>query len=53
MMEGHNVAPGTPVENLNAMAETAARFRSFYGEISLAQGSRAGSGGMTRAFRPW
>jgi len=29
MMDGHNVAPGTPVENLNAMAEAAARFGSF------------------------
>ena len=29
MMDGHNVAPGTPVENLNAMAEAAARYGSF------------------------
>jgi len=29
MMDGHKVEPGTPAENLNAMAEAAARFRSF------------------------
>jgi len=29
LMDGHNVAPGTPVENLNAMTETARQFGSF------------------------
>jgi hypothetical protein len=29
MMDGHNVAPGTPVENLNAMTEAAEKYGSF------------------------
>jgi uroporphyrinogen-III decarboxylase len=29
MMDGHNVAPGTTVENLNAMTEAAERFGAF------------------------
>lgn len=29
MMDGHNVAPGTMVENINAMAEAVARYGSF------------------------
>jgi uroporphyrinogen-III decarboxylase len=28
-MDGHNVAPGTPVENLNAMTDAAEEFGSF------------------------
>jgi hypothetical protein len=29
LMDGHNVAPGTPVQNLNAVTEAARRFGSF------------------------
>ncbi len=29
MMDGHNIAPGTPIENLNAMFEAAERFGRF------------------------
>ena len=29
LMDGHNVAPGTPVENLNAVTEAAREFGSF------------------------
>ena len=29
LMDGHNVAPGTPVENLNAVTEAARQFGSF------------------------
>jgi uroporphyrinogen-III decarboxylase len=29
IMDGHNVAPGTPVENLNAMTEAARKFGGF------------------------
>ena len=29
IMDGHNVAPGTPIENLNAMTDAAEEFGSF------------------------
>ena len=29
LMDGHNVAPGTPVENLNAVTEAARQYGSF------------------------